>query len=411
MLLDSPPHGRQLAESSFDVGLLWVCWGGNAGRSIGTKANPRRYLTNILKGSRKARESNPKLPQVLATDYHDVPPSPRLRLIVNVTLSPRDSGWIHRLRAFALSPFKLTLAVDDSVIVCANLEPWLHEELARDRLDIAINFESVPLPSLGGRLANVQLAPRRVEDMTPHCFALLLRRGAGLRALLSRWEYAMRYVDSFDQWALRYVFRSLSHTRWLDSGNPGSWQSTGRKVLGKLQLAQPPTPVRLMRLTGAIAAFKSLDKRTGFFWPRYLHPVAGSILLIHSYQKEALLHEPAHNSICSALNKKAPAYRLVVQPERRLGYMSHTSKSACIRAMQNASVRARVADVCGLLLDESQIQRQRTNVHITPPVETLSTFWSWVQAVGMAHPGRRPYRPAALPNPWSARTLGRSRRH
>lgn len=87
-----------------------------------------------------------------------------------------------RTAALMLSPYELTLELDASVSVCSPLlPPLLLREHAASTLDLAVNFEASPL--LPGGSPTFGRLPAAVEDVLPHNFALLLRKGPALDAI------------------------------------------------------------------------------------------------------------------------------------------------------------------------------------------------------------------------------------
>ena len=484
--------------AALDVGLLWVCWKplktADAVEHNRHKHRPSdhmdmapddvstpRYLQSIVDGSRAARMVSPTLPMALATNVRALPPSllPDM-LVVNMTLRPGDSAWIHRLRAFAASPFTLTLAVDDSVTICADLEPMLRQEFRLNRLDVAVNYEATPIPPVAAAVATdtaatprqthalltrarrastsiadanatafaalataatgavlpferaaVSRVPHGPHELTPHCFALLLRSGTGLTRVLSRWEAMLRHVDSFDQSALRRVFASLSHANWVDVPDAAA-----------ARRGAPSVRVRLMKLTESIAGFKSLDKRRGWYWPRYLRPVRGNVLLLHSFVAPppsplgaaggavaggVRASRVTRASVCAALNAHAPSPRLIVQVSPRHPIESHTTIDGCVEAIRrrtadNAERGIAAADatrLCWLLASAAPgptPQRPTAGVEAAaragalsaahepphePPtaattttalVEPVAAFWRWATVHGLA--ARRTHQPS-----------------
>ena len=112
-----------------------------------------------------------------------------------------QNPWLVRLHALEKSPFELTLEIDASATFCsAELHHLLVHEHRLSRLDFAVNFESTPLvpkSAFGSR------RPSRVEEILPHNFAMLLRKGPGLDRLLCVMKRRMSRFGVDDQQGLR----------------------------------------------------------------------------------------------------------------------------------------------------------------------------------------------------------------
>ena len=180
-----------------------------------------RFIREAAASSRQIRQINAKLPTALATNLLKLPNATRSAWsIVRRHTNLREVNvWANRLRAVAASPFELTLALDTHATVCS---PALHAALLREhalnRLDFAFNFEAstlTPTPSsvLGSR-------PSRVEDISPHLFAMLVRKGEGLDRLLlhifAAFDLRVASGGVFgldDQEALQHALRSTAGCR------------------------------------------------------------------------------------------------------------------------------------------------------------------------------------------------------
>ena len=176
-----------------------------------------RFIREAAASSRQIRQINAKLPTALATNLLKLPNATRSAwsIVRRHTTSREVNVWANRLRAVAASPFELTLALDTHATVCS---PALHAALLREhalnRLDFAFNFEAstlTPTPSsvLGSR-------PSRVEDISPHLFAMLVRKGEGLDRLLlhifAAFDLRVASGGVFgldDQEALQHALRTL----------------------------------------------------------------------------------------------------------------------------------------------------------------------------------------------------------
>jgi hypothetical protein len=317
------------------------------------------YLRQVLDSARAAKALNPALPVALATNVR-VPPNSSLDVIYTLS-APSNSGgalrakWIFRLLAIAGSPFELTLAVDASVTVCSSrLHAAMQSELARNRFDFAVGFEAV---------SQSYVKPHRIVDVLPHNFAFAFRRGRAWQRLHGLWTKEMMRSNGDDQYTLRSTLRKLSSSDGLGQGGDR---------------------IRVMRLLGSMAAFKSLDKAARLWWPRYTWPFAGEALLLHSYDEAILRNAPAHPNICAAMNERAPAWRMIAQDTHRSGYQTHTTQRGCVQevtsAVGNATLAAAPARVCRLLASPpagALAELQRTNAILAEP---LSTFWAWMRA-------------------------------
>jgi len=402
--------GRRLSgEVGRDVGLLFVMW------MFGNNSAVRKkdYLGQVLKSARAAKVLNPRLGIALATNLQ--PKDAALDIVQQIrpptAAQRRRSTWFHRLRAIAESPFELTVAVDATVTVCsARLHAALQSEHRLNRFDFAVGFEATPLvppakppPPIGRRLAGAEAAgrpsrakaaghpagqavrklpgasqsraywpmPRQVEDMLPHNFAFAFRRGPGWSRLLASWSGR----DGDDQQTLRRTLRCLQARCPEDRPFPlgaASWLQLARRV------GRGGDHVRVMRLVGSLAGFKSLDKSARHWYPRYMWPMAGEALLLHSYEPKALAQPPKHASICAALNSGAPAWRMVAQRRGSTGYATHTDQRRCEREM-NASVPARV---CRLLAVTPRVTPELESNAIV--AEPLADFWGWIKRSGFS---------------------------
>jgi hypothetical protein len=162
---------------------------------------------------------------------------------------PTARAHLSLRRPFATaSPFELTLEVDSSVTFCSSaLHTLLLLEHRRSRLDFAVNFEASALAP-GDALSAVRRPPKQVGDLLPHNFAMLLRKGAGLDALLGRWRAALERLHD-DQLALRATLLALQRAGYR--ARPRTGCLLGGAACG--------TAVRVWRLREALLGFKSAD--------------------------------------------------------------------------------------------------------------------------------------------------------
>jgi hypothetical protein len=396
-------HGsRQLAEAAtpdLRVGLLYIVF---MSRSQPRAKAPDRYVEEAVASSRRARRLNPQLPSALATNL-DV--RGRFDWIVSLNGTADKGGWTSRLAAMAASPFELTMALDASVMVCTS---ELHAQLLsvhqRGGLDFAMNFAESALTTSVSRHSAFGPQPSRVEDVLPHNFAMLIRRGSGFAALRRRWSTALRNLFD-DQVALRATLRQLSSSNYMACGGdalaPSSWLDRLRSGGAKWRQTRASASsdatqggggaeggsggcvrVRVQRLTERVLGFKSADK-TMPGWrmvpPRYSRPVAGSVLLVHS----------GHASICDEANRDAPTARVLSQPRHgQRPIESSTTHEGCMRAMQ--AVRHDTGDVWALaqrVCDQLLTTRGDGGGAASPEmVEPLPVFWAWLVAHNLTSP-------------------------
>lgn len=395
---------RRLAEAASPdsrVGLLYIVF-------MSTYRRPRAkatslYVDEAVASSRRARRLNPHLPSALATnlDVHD-----RFDRIISLNGTADRGGWTSRLAAMAASPFALTMALDASVMVCTS---ELHAQLLRVHhrggLDFAVNFGESALTAKVSRQSAFGPQPSRVEDVLPHNFAMLIRRGDGFDALRRRWSMALRTLFD-DQMALRATLRQLSKSNYTvcdGSSQLNRLRSSG--IRGKEMKTSVSSNaaqggggaggeagvgcvrVRVQRLTERSLGFKSADK-TLPGWrmvpPRYSRPVAGSVLLVHS----------GHASVCEEANRDAPTARVLSQPRPGARPVtSSTTHDHCLRAMQavprDESGGGLLAKrVCDQLL--TAVGDGGGDGASPELVEPLPAFWAWLVAHNLTAAGPPP---------------------
>lgn len=393
-----------LAPVGAPVGLLWVVFDQRYSR-VYKKA--KDYLRQAAASAHSARALNPGLPRALATNV------PSARMTLNGTFDlfippealrcpqpcrARHPLWVPRLLALAASPFELTLEVDSSVTFCsAQLHAALLREHRRDRFDLAVNFEATALaPPKAGFKSRFGEAPRRVVDILPHNFALLVRHGPGWRALLELWLHVMeRYVD--DQMALRVALQRLTRDQFaVPPARAGCNASIGG---GDAARCGGVTHVRVWRLAEAMLGFKSADKLMPgwkMVSPRYSRPIDGVVHLVHSFDRAGL---GGHRSVCDALNEREGMRRLLVQAHTP--YRSLTSRAECLAALLllpapqgghrrvNSTVSPRrVAErygrpLCGMLPDVPRRASAEPSL-----AEPLPSFWRWLKSVNLTSTGQ-----------------------
>ena len=324
MIFDRRAPFASSTARRYPVGVLYVVYAQNT--SSNEKVNDvHRFLKEAAQSARTSSLRDPTLPIALATNRQRVDDSAFwlvLRTLPKATahLPP----WVPRIMALAASPFELTFALDAHSEVCSR---GLHAALLREhrlnRLDLAFNIEATiglidRRGSRGGLWVRLKDRVRRAtlpwrwpnrpgrdvpptsrRELLPHNWALLVRRSEGGRLLLERWAHAMRCTAcnwANDQYALQAVLASLPHH-----------QSAERVVVDGVR-------VRVMRLTErAAASFKSLDKNSFGFYPRYTRMLDGPALTTHTAQ---LPSWPGQSGDVCALLNAPPAEP--AEPPRRL---------------------------------------------------------------------------------------------
>ena len=338
----------------------------------------QKYLKEAASSSRAVQQFNPALPVALSTTTRTFPKQIRsaFTLIQNLAeAAPAEPLWAPRLRALAASPFYLTLAMDSHATACSSqLHTALLREAARPMAyDLAVNFEAaacLPAAPASVRTGIGRIyAPSHPSEMLPHNWALLLRKGPGLRALLRTWHSMLvrmrkMHQQPDDQWALTLALRKLRKSGGCaedvgsshyvrDHGSPHYVR--GRRL--RHGIGSPPTchdPVRVWRLGEAFAAFKSADKRSLGFFPRYTRRLTGPVLATHHLQpypwKARQLRQ--HNA-CAVFNERAGVARLALlsakQDRVRMVYNASECRSVLLRHGLPASASRIAAPICGML--------------------------------------------------------------
>lgn len=255
------------------------------------------------------RTACPDLPTALATDLaasREVRSTFDFIVAANTTVYAQRwrQSYLARVAALAASPFELTLELDATVQICSSM---LHGALAAAHrnaaIDFAVNFESSPLAEESQLPAPIRryndyygvIRPGRVTDFLPHNFALLVRKGRPLTALLKLWSDELKLGKTADdQRPLRESLRAL--------------HAADFRVCLRESRMGPSSCVRVgvHRLTDAAAAFKSAAK--GIEWasagqaqgvqrllyePRFTRPFAGPMLLLHTVDGSRVRRSPA----------------------------------------------------------------------------------------------------------------------
>ena len=392
--------GRRLAEQQDveqSVGLLFVVYRHRRSfKSIDT------YVQQVISSSRQVRQVNPALPVALATNlalngsaFDRIVSLNRSRALQTSTASL----WEVRLDALSLSPFALTLALDATSFICSpRLHAALLHVLRHEPFDFAVNFAETPLAGVASPAFGP--VPARMEDVLPHNFAQLVRRGKGSSALLRRWRAHMGEPgQSDDQVALRATLRALTATgyRVCDDELPRVKAAAARlrlisvaKELARLDqrprtLCAHPVHVRVGRLTERILGFKSADKKMPGWkpvQPRHSRPIVGEVLVVHSGGSKAM---------CAEFNRERPRYRIISQvpssarhavTEARIGsFASLTNQSQCARATSRTNWHL-APRVCSLLAQPA-VGAQAYKHAALDLIEPLGTFWSWMREHGL----------------------------
>lgn len=248
---------EQPAQARFGLLFTVIRVGGSSESDSRKRRTASSLLEQAVAASRTAKRASGAtgLPVALATYGLEVNVS-ALNFDRTFAIGTRWQGrsigrnvWRDRLAAIANSPFDLTLSLDSSVTVCAGSRLYhaLRWEHSQDRLDFAVNFESSPLVDARSAAASATLFggrfPGALEEVLPHNFAMLARKGsgtcappaplsstsdaltstiphalcAGLKALLALWSSQMdSHAD--DQVALRLVFQRLAAVEWRAVG-------------------------------------------------------------------------------------------------------------------------------------------------------------------------------------------------
>lgn len=486
----SRTHARDTTASEDErrggpFGLLFTVVMSSFGRQKKSRTS-KNLLQQVARASQVAKQACPELPMALVTNFAVNSSNRPIHVDKMVRLGNHWMGsalgifsnfWRLRLAALDASPFELTLSVDSTVTVCAGelLRSALYREHLANRFDFAVNLEASrllspadlihratstsslhnmagnqsdhpyhihqqrgvgkkkpsksPRPSaLGAHL------PRSLEDVLPHNFVMITRRGPGLTALLKLWATALRFYPD-DQVALRVVFRALARRGWQECGGHGAggpirrlsvhstssksptkqarrwWfmdaipgRSRSHSALGKTNGKNKQnqinrdlsgrsrtyggcTAVRVLRLSEAFVGLKSADKLLpdwSTVWPRYTRPFEGPAFLLHSYSARDSKTEPSAlvRTVCELLQRNAPFRRILIQGSTSGVYAAPTTQAACMDATRSSRQAKRASavlidKVCSLLPEQPQLPAAARPVDI---VESRDSFWLWMQA-------------------------------
>jgi hypothetical protein len=241
-----------------------------------------RFLEEAQESSTTARRQNPLLPTALATNLVGGRSNFAAAFTLIQTVHVGGGGkWLPRLRALAHSPFELTLAVDDTVMVCSSL---LHQMLLREhasaRFDFAVNFETSSFGTRGS--ANYGPRPSAPAQILPHNFAQLARKVRGrvtytvpLTPLLhTPWHTPCDARPVRDAMRVQSRLSVPVHSQgpglrlllsaWAARLGGGTDDQYGlRETLKALQPGMSRGAPRVWRLRENIGGFKSVDKVRG----------------------------------------------------------------------------------------------------------------------------------------------------
>lgn len=242
-----------------------------------------------------------------------------------------------------------------------------------------MNFEAAvskaSLPAWTNNGAGRVFFPRHASQLLPHNWAVLLRKGPGLDALLELWRNALRQMQDHhlqpdDQWALALVLRKLQESR-LDrhtGATPDCVEQHGAADSAAKRRGSCQERIRIWRLRESFAAsFKSADKsRLGFF-PRYTRPLSGPVVITHalrpfpwphlrsgSSDSRATQHKLGLDDVCGLFNNAEDTswHRLALLTGRSASsYEMVYNMSSCETALKREGMRtARIAaPICRML--------------------------------------------------------------
>ena len=325
---------------SLEVGVLYIVYA-HATRRNAKASRLRQYLAEAASSARRMRALNPLLPVFLSTTQQLPKPMEEAfgRVLRLAPASAVEPLWAPRLRALAASPFGLTLALDSHATACSSsLHAALTFEARRKgvRYDLATNVEATAcLPPTKGRAGLGRLFfPRTPAQMLPHNFAMVLRKGAGLDALLAMWRdnLGIMHADRQspdDQWALALTLRRLNRTG-------------GCSIVGASRCRQHS---RIWRLSDTFAAgFKSASKRCLGFFPRYTRLLTPSpVLVTHMLKPFPWRDSGTPRDACALLNAQPHLPRLALLPSKSSSYEMLFNASSCWAALRAHTTAPRAA--------------------------------------------------------------------
>ena len=340
-----------------EVGVLYIVYEQRFQRNA-KASRLGSYLAEAARSARSVRALNPALPVALSTTS-SLPATIAGAFERVLQLAPATASeplWAPRLRALAASPFGLTLALDSHATACSAL---LHQALLAEarrpapHFDLAVNVEASEClpwaPKAGSRAGLGRIYfPTHPRQLMPHNFALLLRKGPGLDALLSMWMSALERMQRAkaqpdDQWALSLTLRKLYKAHGCADGPPDGCRRNAT----------------VWRLREAVAlGFKSATKRCLGYFPRYTRLLTQPVLVTHHPTPypwptgQGAARTPRHRNVCALLNSQAHVPRLALLAAKGHEYELLSNRSACndvLRAAAAPDAAKRAAPICGLL--------------------------------------------------------------
>ena len=347
----------------------------------------KNFLHQATESSRTVTRTNPMLPVALATNLMPLPAGAQSAWsIVYHVDTNRGSSWGPRLEAVARSPFELTLEIDASATVCS---PLLHtlllHEHALNRFDFAVNFEALSLTNHSR--SRFGPLPHSVEQVLPHLFAMLARKGPGLLAMLRRWHTVAQ--TDHDQDGLRNALIELRRTHYLSCPRSARGRVHGvRKFFGLdddqgcSKREARAVRVRVWHLHEAIGGFKSADKLLPAgrpVGPRYVRPFAGPMLALHSFHNRTSV--TGGRPICDILNAQQQYKRMVVAAPRITTPVNRTQclhDTAAQSTSKSAAAWAR--GVCRMLPLRTTPSAEPETLGLAEPLEH---FWKWLTEAGL----------------------------
>ena len=214
----------------------------------------------MFKNAERIKATVPSLPIAFAVENFTGTLPKAIDFHIEIPNRPNnDREWLTRIQQIPKSPFELTLMADTHISVCSpKLLDDLLFEYKQNRFDIAFNLEFAPYPPYNS-----------LKRKVPHNFAMLIRKSAKTEQLLHAWSAAQSVKPAADD------------------------QIT---LLSAIE-AVPELRVERFREDFA-AAFKSIDKRIGFF-PRMTRVLEREVRMLHSYVPANVKNV---GSICDFLN-------------------------------------------------------------------------------------------------------------
>ena len=103
-------------------------------------------------------------------------------------------------------------------------------------------------------------------------------------------------------------------------------------------------------------------------WPRYVRPVHGPLLALHSASNG--------RHLCDALNEHQKYIRLLLQASPKAAVVTPLDRVSCFAALPRDS-RASIAErLCGMLSEKPQVAGAASYRGLAEP---LPRFWQWMR--------------------------------